>query len=93
MNKSYFKGILLTILGASCWGLSGSMGQYLFTVQKMDSRWLVPIRLGLAGVILLVYSFIKNRKEVMLPWKNLNSSIVMLLYGLLGVSFCQFFIF
>ncbi|SDY58501.1 DMT family transporter [Lachnobacterium bovis] len=93
MNKLYLKGVLLTVLGASCWGLSGSMGQYLFTVQKMDSRWLVPIRLGLAGVILLVYSFIKNRKEVMLPWANLKSSIIMLLYGLIGVSFCQFFYF
>lgn len=93
MSKFNIKGIILTILGASCWGLSGSMGQYLFTVQKMDSRWLVPIRLGLAGVILLVYSFIKNRKEVMLPWANLKSSIIMLLYGLIGVSFCQFFYF
>ncbi len=47
-------GAILTTLGGICWGLSGSMGQYLFTRQGMDSRWLVPIRLGLAGIILLV---------------------------------------
>ena len=35
-------GAILTTLGGICWGLSGSMGQYLFTRQGMDSRWLVP---------------------------------------------------
>lgn len=93
MSKFNIKGIILTILGASCWGLSGSMGQYLFTVQKMDSRWLVPIRLGLAGIILLIYSSFKNKNEVLLPWKNKKSALIMLLYGLFGVSFCQFFYF
>ena len=48
MNRE-IKGALLTLSGGACWGLSGSMGQYLFTRQGMDSRWLVPIRLGLAG--------------------------------------------
>lgn len=93
MNKNTLKGALLTTLGAACWGLSGSMGQYLFTVQKMDSRWLVPIRLGLAGIILLIYSMFKNKKEVMLPWKTKKSAGIMLIYGLIGVSFCQFFYF
>ena len=43
-------GAVLATGGGICWGLSGSMGQYLFRCQGMDSRWLVPYRLGLAGV-------------------------------------------
>ena len=46
------KGALLTMFGGMCWGVSGCVGQYLFTSQGMDSTWLVPIRLFLAGVIL-----------------------------------------
>ena len=45
-------GAVLATGGGICWGLSGSMGQYLFRCQGMDSRWLVPYRLGLAGVVL-----------------------------------------
>lgn len=93
MEKRNFKGALLTLSGASCWGISGSVGQYLFTVQNMDSRWLVPIRLGIAGVILLIYSAIKNHEEVMLPWKTWKRAVYMLIYGVLGVSCCQFFYF
>ena len=93
MEKERIKGIILTILGAACWGISGSVGQYLFTVQNMDSRWLVPIRLGTAGVILILYSLVRYGKEVLLPWRSVKSAIIMLAYGLLGVSCCQFFYF
>ena len=44
------KGSALTMGGAACWGVSGCMGQYLFTREGMDSTWLVPIRLFLAGL-------------------------------------------
>ena len=87
------RGAILTILGAACWGLSGSMGQYLFTTQQMDSRWLVPIRLGFAGIILLTYGLIKLPKDIMLPWRTPKRALTMLVYGLLGVSCCQFFYF
>ena len=94
MNRTdYKKGVLLTTLGAACWGLSGSMGQYLFTIQNMDSKWLVPIRLGLAGIILFFYSLIKMKKELFVPWKTPRSALTMLIYGLAGVSCCQFFYF
>lgn len=46
------KGIALTLLGGICWGVSGSIGQYLFDVEGMDSRWLVPIRLVFAMMVL-----------------------------------------
>ena len=45
------KGACLTMGGAACWGISGCMGQYLFTREQMDSAWLVPIRLLLAGLL------------------------------------------
>ena len=91
--KDSVKGPLLTLFGGSCWGLSGSVGQYLFTAEGMDSRWLVPVRLGLAGMILLLFSFICYGKKTILPWQHKRSAFRLILYGLAGVSFCQFFYF
>lgn len=54
------KGSALTMGGAACWGVSGCMGQYLFTREGMDSTWLVPIRLFLAGLILVRILFYKG---------------------------------
>lgn len=67
---SRVKGAFLTVFGGVCWGLSGSMGQYLFTKQGMDSRWLVPIRLGLAGIIMFIYCLIRYRKDTFKPISN-----------------------
>ena len=88
------KGIIMTLAGASCWGLSGSVGQYLFSVENMDSRWLVPVRLGAAGIILLLFCFIRFGKEQTLaPWKDRKKARTLLVYGIAGVSACQFLYF
>ncbi|NLU25311.1 MAG: EamA family transporter [Clostridiales bacterium] len=92
MSKQ-IKGALLTLWGGICWGLSGTMGQYLFTRQGMDSRWLVPIRLGLAGVLLFAYCLIRYKKQVFAPWQTRRNALDLVIYGLLGVSSCQFLYF
>ncbi len=92
-KKEHILGPILTLAGGTCWGLSGSMGQYLFDHEGMDVRWLVPMRLGLAGIILLVYSCIKFGPHIFDPWKNKNDRRGLLIYGLAGVSACQFLYF
>ena len=87
-------GALCAILGGVCWGLSGSCGQFLFTHENMDVKWLVPIRLGFAGLILLIFSLLRYKpKNVIAPFKTKKDIIGLLVYGLLGVSLCQFFYF
>ncbi len=87
------KGIILTTVGSACWGLSGSVGQYLFDVQGMDSRWLVPIRLGISGILILLYCLCRHRDTVFKPWHTGKSAGYMLFYGLAGISACQFLYF
>lgn len=87
------KGSFLAIFGASCWGVSGCVGQYLFTRQGMDSTWLVPIRLGLAGILICAYYLCKSPKQLFAPWKSWRNARDLLIYGLLGITACQFLYF
>lgn len=84
------KGALLTMFGGMCWGVSGCVGQYLFTRQGMDSTWLVPIRLFWAGVILCIYYGVRNWRQLVNPWRSWRNARDLVIYGLAGVSFCQF---
>lgn len=92
MNKNV-KGAFLSVFGGACWGLSGSVGQYLFTQQGMDSRWLVPIRLGCAGILLFGYCLFRYGKKTFEPWQTRRNAVDLLIYGLLGISCCQFLYF
>jgi drug/metabolite transporter (DMT)-like permease len=92
MNRNV-KGAVLSLLGGICWGLSGSVGQYLFQVEGMDSKWLVPLRLGLAGIIMLAWCFFRYGKKVFAPWSNRHDAFFMLVYCIGGIACCQFLYF
>ena len=52
-KKRTLRGFLCAALGGVCWGASGTVGQYLFTCQGVDSGWLTVVRMFLAGAVLL----------------------------------------
>lgn len=94
-RKSTEKGLAGAVLatgGGICWGLSGSMGQYLFRYQGMDSRWLVPYRLGLAGVVLFVYCLIRHRNKLFQVFAAAQDVRQILTYAA-GVCICQYLYF
>ena len=48
-EQTMLKGALMAAGGGICWGISGTMGQYLFTHEAMHTTWLIPIRLSPGG--------------------------------------------
>ena len=60
MNKSRFKGIALVIFGATLWGVSGTVAEFLFQKNSFTTEWLVVVRLLLSGILLLSYGSIKR---------------------------------
>ena len=83
------KGSFLALFGAVCWGVSGCVAQYLFEYEGMDSNWLTPLRLGLAGVVLFLYYLLRSKKDrqaLFAPWRDPRDAIDLVIYGLVGVS-------
>ena len=63
MNSKVF-GSFCGVMTGVCWGVSGVWGQFLFETRGIDSKWLVPIRILTAGIILLIYMYFKNLVQV-----------------------------
>lgn len=91
--RNKLAGMLFTIGGGICWGISGSIGQYLFQYEGMNSRWLVPVRLGIAGVLMIVFCISRYGLLTFDPWRDTKDRKDLLIYGCFGVSLCQFFYF
>jgi drug/metabolite transporter (DMT)-like permease len=90
IQRKKIAGILITLIGGAFWGLSGACGQYLFDYKGATSKWLVPVRLIVAGFIMLSFLLAKDRKTTLSVWKTKKNALDIILYGLAGMMLCQY---
>ncbi|MGX7112753.1 DMT family transporter [Gemella cuniculi] len=83
------KGAFLTILGATCWGLSGVLGEYLLNVSKIDSKWVISTRLFYAGLVLLIILFVKDKAAVFEVFKSKKDTLRLINFSFFGLLICQ----
>lgn len=88
-DKRWF-GYLLVIIGATCWGVGGTVTQWLFQKAHLPVGEFVAIRLILSGVLLLIVSYFINGRSMMYIWSHKSSVVKILIYGLLGMLGVQF---
>lgn len=84
------KGILLAAFGGSMWGISGIFAQSLFIQYAVSSEWLVGTRLLFSGILILSYSRLVQKENIMLPftkWKTTRKLLVFSLFGMIGVQY------
>ncbi|QZY56475.1 DMT family transporter [Crassaminicella profunda] len=87
------KGIILVIIGAMLWGISGTVAQYLFQKKGFSPEWLVVIRLLVSGVILLLYDFMKGNEDIWKIWESKYNGLSLVFFsiiGMLGVQYTYF---
>lgn len=90
MNKTNIIGIILTILGAVFWGISGTCAQYLQVNQHINTEWLLTFRLFTAGSLTVLYQFIRDKKACIAVFKNKYDFIKLLIFGIFGIGLCQY---
>ena len=83
-------GILYTLSGGVCWGLSGCIGQYLFQSKGITADWLVTMRLVIAGSILVLLGLFIQKKTLCNIWKKPKNRKRLVLFALAGVLVSQF---
>ncbi|RDU35960.1 EamA family transporter [Neobacillus piezotolerans] len=84
------KGIALVLIGATLWGISGTVAQYLFQRQGFSPAWLVDIRLLLAGSILLAIGGAKDPAKIFRIWKSVRDAVSLLVFSILGMLAVQY---
>ena len=90
MAKSMMrKGAILTLLGATCWGLSGVLGEYLLNISKIDSTWVIANRLFYAGIVLVIILFLKDRKNLINVFSDKKDILRLLNFSFFGLLICQ----
>ena len=84
------RGIFCTLVGGIGWGFSGACGQYLFTFQDVRPDWLTVVRMLIAGILLCITFFPKNRLVMMPLFTPGVHWFWLLLYAMGGLMISQF---
>lgn len=89
MDTKTKNGILLGITAASLWGISGTIGQFLFQQRGINVEWLITLRLLLSGVGLLILA--KSTKNNILEiWNNRKDTIQLFIFSIIGMVGVQY---
>lgn len=90
-QKNKTIGFVLVILGASFWGIGGTVAQRLFQNENIEVGWLVSSRLLLAGLLLLFIYKITNRKNsIFAIWRTKKNAFRQILFSLVGMLAVQY---
>ncbi|RST76413.1 EamA family transporter [Siminovitchia acidinfaciens] len=83
-------GIAMVLIGASLWGVSGTVAQYLFHQHGFTAEWLVVVRLLLSGLILLGFAYKKEGQRIWAVWKVKKDALSLLAFSILGMLAVQY---
>lgn len=93
-SSSRPKGMALVLIGASMWGISGTVAQYLFQERGFSPEWLVVFRLLISGIILLVLAHqSKDTRSIWDVWKNKKDILSLVLFSIFGMLAVQYTFF
>ena len=90
MKQYQVSGILLTMLGAILWGISGTSVQFLSNLRDMNLEWLVTVRLILAGLFTVIYAWFKFGNSIFNVFRNVKDILGLIVFGVFGMALCQY---
>ena len=81
------KGIFLIIGAATCWGMGGVAGQYLYQYHQADMIWLCMARQILAGCMFLLFAAFVQKQDIFAILKADTWNIIEFSFlGILGAQ-------
>ena len=83
------RGVIYAIIGACCWGFSGTCVSYLVDKNQVDIPWLACTRLFVAGLLFLAVAFIRDRDKFAVLFRSRELMAHTGLYTLLAVVLMQ----
>ncbi len=90
MDRNQRIGVLLTILGAVLWGVSGNCVQYVQSVKHITPEWLLTIRLLSAGTLTVIAAATKIHMAVFRIFFSFKDTVKLCIFGIFGMAMCQY---
>lgn len=84
-------GTLVTLVGGSFWGFSGTAASYLFDTYQVDTLWLMSVRQITAGVLFMAVALLFDRHRLVRVWATPRDRRTLLVFTFFGFMLNQLF--
>ena len=78
-------GAIITLTAGILWGFSGCCGQYIFDNFGAEPQYLTAYRLTIAGVLLVIYGFLTDRKNMVKIWTDKKPIPRLICFAIFGL--------
>ena len=86
-----YKGIMMIIVGAALWGVSGIVAQLLFEKEGFRPGWLVTVRMMMSGLLLLLWIAARSGpREIWQIWRHKEDRIRLIVFAVIGMVGVQY---
>lgn len=72
------------------WGMSGTVGQYLFAYKGLQTHWLTTMRMVIAGTLMVAISLVKYRPQLRGLFSTKRNIAHLMVFSIGGLMFCQY---
>ncbi|MFY1049149.1 DMT family transporter [Apilactobacillus sp. 1-1-2] len=83
-------GGILAVTGAILWGIQGPVSQFLFQDNHLSPEWLMGIKMGISGIVILLFTNFVKKEPVMDLWKKPKNLGVFAAYAVFGLAAVQY---
>lgn len=90
MKRYEIIGIILTLLGATLWGVSGTSVQFIGNFRNMNLEWFLTMRLITAGLLTVLYGWIRQGNAIFNVFRNWRDTLGLIIFGVFGMALCQY---
>ena len=90
MNIRFLKGFSLAITAAIFWGVSGTVGQFLFQERGINVEWLITTRMLISGFCLLLFARFGEKADLFSIWGYRKDAIQLAIFSITGMLAVQY---
>lgn len=83
-------GVIITLLGAVLWGVSGASVQFLSNFRDVNLEWLVTMRLITAGLLTVIYAWFRFGNSIFNVFHSVKDTLGLIVFGVFGMALCQY---
>ena len=84
MKQYEIIGVIITLLGAVLWGVSGASVQFLSNFRDMNLEWLVTMRLITAGLLTVIYAWFRFGNSIFNVFHSVKDTLGLIVLAYLA---------